>query len=462
MANTIGITAAVDAPAINDGEPIAPLFPLPFTPFEFYYLLEDRAEFPSVFQITLECRGQLDREALAQAYQLAHVRHPFLSALIERDKRDWPNWVEGPAPVLRWDGGSATEPWTSTATSDTGGVKLRVCQDGDRHEFRFLFHHVAVDGMGAFLFIADLFLAYSHFSSGESSEPDLRPLQPHRLLDRDGHGLFRRRVKLVDLLRLGGIFATLQFRRPAVVVERGVAPSVALPADAIGNYLAHHLSEAETEGLSRVAREQSVMLNDLLLRDYFLTLEKWNRGTREAWRPIRLAIPTNLRRREDYRMPAANVFSLAFMTRSARQCHRREALLASIRDEMVTIKSQKRGLYFEAGLRICSVWPAFMRWSIGRRWPFATAVFSNLGTGLDNVPLPAPDGLKVCGGLTFEGGAGAGPIRPDTRVSISVHTYAGRMAICLRCDPSVFDDDQQRAFLDSYVEHLRTTIATGT
>jgi hypothetical protein len=103
-----------------------------------------------------------------------------------------------------------------------------------------------------------------------------------------------------------------------------------------------------------------------------------------------------------------------------------------------------------------------MRWSIGRKWPFATAVFSNLGAGLDNVPLPSQGGLKVCGGLVFEGGAGAGPIRPDTRVSISVHTYAGRMAICLRCDPSLFNLEQQRAFLASYVDHLRTTIETGT
>jgi hypothetical protein len=462
MANTTGITAALEAQSANADDVSAPLFPLPFTPFEFYYLLEDRADFPSVFPVTLECRGTLDRAALAQAYQIAHARHPFLSAQINFDLRGWPFWTDGEAVSLSWTEGGGEAPWTSTGATDTGGVRLRICQDGDRQTFQFIFHHVAVDGMGAFLFIADLFLAYAHFSSGEPGEPELRPLQPQRLRDRDGHHLFNRKVKLIDLLRLGKIFGALQFSRPAVVVNHDEPVRELLPADTVGEYLVHHLTEAETAALSRVARVQTVMLHDLLLRDYFLTLEKWNRGTREGRRPIRMAVPTNLRRREDYRMPAANVFSLAFITRKGHQCERRAELLTSIRDEMATIKSQKRGLYFEAGLRISSFWPTLMRWSVNRKWPFATAVFTNLGTGLDNVPLPAMDGLKVCGDLTFEGGAGAGPLRPDTRVSIAVHTYAGRMAICLRCDPSLFSLDQQRAILDSYIENLRTTIETAT
>jgi len=462
MANSIGITAAPEAQSANADDVSAPLFPLPFTPFEFYYLLEDRADFPSVFPVTLECRGDLDRAAFAQAYQIAHVRHPFLSARINSDARGWPYWSDGETVSLQWTEANSTASSPAVCVADTGGLRLRVSRDGDRHTFQFIFHHVAVDGMGAFLFIADLFLAYAHYCSGEAGEPELRPLQPQRLRDRDGHQLFNRKVKLIDLLRLGKVFGGLQFRRPAVVVNHNEPCRESLPVDTIGEYLVHHLTEAETAALSRVARVQTVMLHDLLLRDYFLTLERWNRGTREGRRPIRMAVPTNLRRREDYRMPAANVFSLAFITRQGRQCLRRGELLTSIRDEMALIKSQKRGQYFEAGLRISSFWPTLMRWSVNRKWPFATAVFTNLGTGLDNVPLPAIDGLKVCGALTFEGGAGAGPLRPDTRVSIAVHTYAGRMAVCLRCDPSLFRIEQQREILDSYIEHLRATIESAT
>jgi hypothetical protein len=36
------------------------------------------------------------------------------------------------------------------------------------------------------------------------------------------------------------------------------------------------------------------------------------------------------------------------------------------------------------------------------------------------------------------------------------------MALCLRCDASLFSAEQQQAFLDSFIAQLRTTIETGT
>ena len=231
--------------------------------------------------------------------------------------------------------------------------------------------------------------------------------------------------------------------------------------DAASDYLVHHLTEHETAELSQVAGTLSVMLNDLLVRDYFLTLSRWNRGIAEARRPIRVIVPTNLRRREDYRMPAANVFSFAFLTRGVRDCENRESLLVSIRDEMATIERSRRGLYFEAGVRILSLWPPLLAWTLKRRWTFATAVFSNLGTGLDKVPLPSRDGRRTCGDLVFEGGSGAALIRPGTRVAFAVHTYAGRLAVSVRCDAQSISPSQRQAILDGFVDQLRTTIATS-
>ena len=137
-------------------------------------------------------------------------------------------------------------------------------------------------------------------------------------------------------------------------------PDDALVPNAATDFLVHHLTEEDTAELSRIAAERSVMLNDLLVRDYFLMLAQWNRGTSQARRPLRILIPTNMRRREDLRLPAANVFSYAFITRYARDCEDREALLDSIRDEMAAIKRDKRGLYYEAALRlICMCPPLF-------------------------------------------------------------------------------------------------------
>jgi hypothetical protein len=443
------------------GQPEDSLFPLRFTPFEFYYLVEDRPDYPSAFPVYLESRGTLDREAFAHAFHLAHIRHPLLSAGIELDKKQWPYWVAREPPAISWTDDARDCCSKSTAVASSNGLQMHVRQDGDQIRWTFLFHHCSVDGMGAFLFISDLLVAYEHCCSGNPESLPLRPLDPLRLRDRDGHQLFNRKIKLIDLARVVRVNVPLSVRRAAVVSNHERPEQNVAIVDNSSEDLVQHLTEHETAELSRVAGSLSVMLNDLLLRDYFLTLSSWNRGSSEARRPIRVMVPTNLRRREDYHMPAANVFSFVFLTRRVRDCENRDSLLASIRDEMATVKRNKMGLYFEAGLRMFSAWPPLLTWSLKREWTFATAIFSNLGTGLDNIPLPLCDACRSCGNLVFEGGWGAAPIRPGTRVSIAVHTYAGRLGICVRCDPKSLTPDQHQAILNAYVDQLRTTIASG-
>jgi hypothetical protein len=440
------------------------LFPLRFTPFEFYFLCEDRPDFAGVIPIELVARGRLDRAALEQAYAATHERHPFLSARIEHDRKGWPTWVAGrPAPIRYSSDPAPRDPWRASARV---GVQMQVRQFAERVEFHLVFDHVAVDGLGAFQFVADLFEAYAHACTGGA--PPWRRLEPERLRDRDGHQLFNRRVRPVDLLRIARVHLPLNLRQAALVSEEkqgeqnGTTRDDRVEPGSPTDFLVEHLSREETADLARVAAKLSVMLNDLLVRDYFLMLAEWNRGTSQARRPLRVLIPTNMRRREDLRMPAANVFSYAFITRYARDCRDRERLLATIRDEMAAIKREKRGLYYEAAMRFFCFWPAFLRWSLARDWAFATAVFTNLGTGFDRLRLPTRDGLKVAGELLFEIGAGVGPIRPGTRISFAAHNYAGRLAIGARCDHQSLSPAQQQALLDAYVAQLRTTIACQT
>jgi hypothetical protein len=433
------------------------LFPLRFTPFEYYFLCEDRPEFPGVIPIELVARGRLDRAALERAYELAHARHPLLSARIERDRRGWPAWIAGEPEPIHFAEGPPAADWLRDGAR--AGVQMHVCRRDERYEFRLVFHHVAVDGLGAFQFVGDLFEAYAHLCAGHDDPPPWRRLEPALLRERDAHQLFRRKVRPVDFWRMARVHLPLSLRQAALVSEengqRGDPGQPSLPTD----FLVEHLGVDETDALARVAAGRSVMLNDLLVRDYLLMLAEWNRGTAQEDRPLRILIPTNMRRREDQRMPAANVFSYAFITRYARDCRDPDQLLESIRDEMAEIKRTRRGLYYEAAMRLICYWPAFLRWSLAREWAFATAVFTNLGTGFDRLRLPTHDGRKQAGDLLFEIGAGVGPIRPGTRISFAAHNYAGRLAIGACCDQQALSPAQQQALLAAYVGRLRATIA---
>ena len=449
---------ASEAAVSQVAEAVAGLFPLRLTPFEYYYLLEDRRDYPAVFHIRLECRGTLDREAFARAFQLAHTRHPLLSARLERDRSGWPIWVAGRPEPIHWDydPGASSEEFHGSHIS--ARLRANVIQDGDRSVLSFVFHHVAVDGMGGFLFIADLMLAYAHYSLGEPGPPKLRALETPLLRERNEHTLSRRGIRPIDLVRLPRVTLPLLFQRVALFGRRDKRAPESCDESLASEYLIHTLSEQETALLSHVAQKLEVRLHELLLRDYFLMLAAWNQNSDEARRPMRVLVPTNLRRREHFRMPAANVFGYTFLTRRSRDCGDRSRLLLSIRSEMAAIKSGRRALYHEAGLRLSCVWPRFLKWSLERKGPFATAVFTNLNAGFDRVPLPGREGRRVAGELIVENGYGAGPIRPDTRVSLAVHNYAGRMSIALRSDHKVFGPHEQNAILQAYLEQLRTTM----
>lgn len=161
-------------------------------------------------------------------------------------------------------------------------------------------------------------------------------------------------------------------------------------------------------------------------------------------------------------MPAANMFGFTFMTRKAKHCQDRSALLESIRREMAAMKSTRWALYHELGLQVFTLWPRLLQWSVRRKWTFATAVFTNLNAGFDHVPLPWHNDRRLAGNLLVENGYGAGPIRPDTRLSLAIHNYAGRISVAVNSDSKVFHPDQQQALLDAYLAQLRETVDSGT
>ncbi len=429
------------------------LFPLRFTPFEFFFLCDDRAAYRGIIPIEVKAEGHLDNGALGRAFSMAQARHPLLSARIQDDQKGWPWWSEGdPQQVVFEHDAEVPDP---TGGRSVAAVQLRVRVDGTRVRFLFAFRHVAVDGLGAFQFISDVFLAYAHFSRGGSGPPSWRSLEPELLRERDRHQLFRRKLKVVDVWRMLRVHLPLSLRPAALVSDQKPAlASDSLAPSLATDFLVEYLTEDETAALSRIAAKRAVMLNDLLLRDFFLMLAAWNRGTLQENGPLRIMIPTNMRVREDARMPAANVFSYAFVTLYASACRNRRQLLKTISADMAMIKRHKLGLYYEAGLRLFCRFPAFVRWSLNRKWAFATAVFTNLGSAFDHLPLPSKDRHKLAGDLILETGAGVGPIRPDTRLSFSAHSYAGRLSIGARGDASCFTPSQQHALLNSYVAHL--------
>ena len=110
-----------------------------------------------------------------------------------------------------------------------------------------------------------------------------------------------------------------------------------------------HTFEPEEHRLIRQAsRMEGATLNDLLLRDIFLTLRQWNAGRASAAanRWLRIAIPVSLRTGDGTCTSAANSVSYNFVTRDSSQCGDVRALLLGIRRENDVATRGRRSLLF--------------------------------------------------------------------------------------------------------------------
>ncbi len=444
------------------------IFPLPMVAFERYMLADDRPEYPMTFVMAVQLAGEIDRAAMEESLRETLERHPLLRAVVDRTIARRPCWVSaGEKPVaFDWDMESVPLECAGGEAIDLAthpGLRAWARQGENRVELTFQFHHACCDGIGAMRFIGDVLGAYGL----RTAWGDDRPV-PHTL---DAQGLHGRAVlgrhEESTFARLGALLRTLPLtlkfirRHPRPLASGRTAwqePSTPLPFPGIKRVV---LSEADTRQLRQASRRQGVTLNDLLLRDVFLTVADWNQrsavGPSRGW--LRVLMPTNLRGPDDEAMPAANLVSLSFLTRHTSECGRPRELLAGIHGETSSIKRIHRGLYFirviEAALVLCGEIPRLL---VGRRCR-ATVVLSNMGDigHWFAKTFPHRRGRMVVGNLTLEGVTAAPPIRPNTTAALLVHSYADRLNVNILCDRRVFSPRQAEELLRDYTERLQRT-----
>ncbi|HEV3024977.1 MAG TPA: hypothetical protein VGX76_21030, partial [Pirellulales bacterium] len=323
----------------------------------------------------------------------------------------------------------------------------------------FELHHSCCDGLGGFRFVGDVLAAYARQTSGDSAAK-LPPLDAELLEGRGTFGITRPTPRewighaaytLTDGLRL-------MARRPLAVAVPQTNSDTTVHSPPVHRIETRILDPAELDALQRAARASGVTVNDLLLCYLFAALLDWNRvhGRREPRGWLRVNVPTNLRRREDERMPAANVMSFAFLDRHTRDCQDLAGLLQSIRRETKAIKDRRLGLYFIVQMGILAAIPGALPFALSRGRCLATAVLTNVGdlTGPWSEQLPRQGDKLAVGNLVLESVGGTPPLRRLTHVGVGVATYGGRMSVSLLCDRHCFNQEQAGQFLDSYVARI--------
>ncbi len=139
-------------------------------------------------------------------------------------------------------------------------------------------------------------------------------------------------------------------------------------------------------------------------------------------------------------MSAANRMSYVFLTRQARETADTAGLLESVRNETELVRRYGLGLLFLGNIASVLALPGLLKWLLSGERCFATTILSNFGNVTRQIggDFPSKEGRLVMGNVRLERWHVAAPVRHLTRAAFSALTYAGRLNICLQCDPPSF------------------------
>jgi hypothetical protein len=441
------------------------LFPLHLSPIESLFCADDRPAYPMTFTVQFVFTGNVNMPAFEVALLAALARHPLLRSHRKPAKRGLPCWVlsECTMPIVDW--GPPNEPLHLPSgepidLANEVGLRIWVRVGDGRSTITFQFHHACCDGIGSYRFLGDLLALYGKLTGIDGQAYELAPLEAATLR--------QRRLRMTELAFRGQrrrlVWRCLQ--QWFEVYRRRIAPLWPLrqrltekQRAEFPGMVVYSFDRDGHDAIRAAAGQLHITVNDFLIAALFQTIHDWN-IRRNPWWPgrwLRIMMPTDMRDVQDYSMPAANLVSYTFITRSARASQCARALAPGIRDETSLIAQLKRGAMFGDAVAGAMTYRWLLPYLVSGERCLATAVLSNVGDPTKRfiAKLPRSAGRIVAGNLILEDIVGVPPLRPKTNVTICAMTYRRRLTICMRCSPHFFTIEDTRQLNEWYIQRVQ-------
>ena len=339
------------------------LFPLPLTPFERYYLTDDRPDYPTTCPLEMRFSGQLQREPFLNALREVIARHPLLAARVA-DGPNGPQWVPSgqSEPAFDWaDESIAIDPPGGEYLDlrVAAGLRTWVRTSADTTRVLMQFHHACCDGLAIFQVAEDLLVLYAAAFAGRDAglaEPALERLRDRGDVDLTGAPKPSLTIAIRDVWVTAQIWSSVLFRTCAVVAEptqprTNTASPSAHPSKTILAFETQVLDRDESRKYAELAAALGVTVNDLLLRDGLVALRQWSQRQGHArLGACRVNVPVYVRGRASGDIPASNGIGFAFVSANPDKIADGGALLGEVHRQMELVKNGKLALYFLGGL----------------------------------------------------------------------------------------------------------------
>jgi hypothetical protein len=415
---------------------------------------DDRPSASMTFFLHAVLHGSIDRSLMSQAVAVAQKRHVLTRAVIggsRKAKTRNLSWQPAANPLAPISFATAGDPLPGPIDLDAHidirrevGVRLFFRQHADRTELFLQFHHAVADAIAATRFLEDVLAAYGAQASG--GEPPFRHLNAALLAQRSKSS----RIEIADVARLvrdaARVFRLMR-REAEPVVGRSNATIIA-PSN-YPSFVSTALSSEDLRHLRQHGLAAGATVNDVLLRNLFLALKTFRQAD-ETRRPIRVAMPVNLRGAALAAAPVAPIVGMAFIDRPVGAINPQTEFLAGIVRETRRIKDEHGAAALLRAVNLAGRRPLLLRTMCKPTYCFATAVLSNVVSPFEGSPLAGPDGKLRAGPITLESCALLPPIRPLTHAAIGVLTYSGVTQIALNFDARSVDTADASRLLELF------------
>ncbi|MEX0670645.1 MAG: hypothetical protein WD060_09340 [Pirellulales bacterium] len=439
----------------------------PLTPFESFLWFDDRPQFPLLFRVDLRFDGRIDTESMRGAYRFALGRHPLLRSTIRavQGAATWHAAATGWQELELLSKEVSDEPrmeWVDL--TQVAGLRGGLRQTDTGWDVRLEFHHACCDGQGARMFIQDLVMAYAVLRKCCEHATPFLPIDISHL---DRRGQFTGPGAVIPHLRRMRSTLRLLTPRPrpaakvysAAMSQRLSTPPTASTALQPTGLCSHTFQPDVVLQLQDVQRHNGASFNDVAVAILFEVLGRWQRdhgASARSW--IRIAVPVDLRSREDERLPAANRYTYLFLNRRAEACGEWSGLLAGVQAELQAQRQSREGLCLLATLGIISRWPRLLRWVLRLPLCLSTAVLTNLSDPTrrlrKRLPVDADGFFWLDGARCYDVRVVTPPLRPQTHWGLGLVEYAGRMTVLFRYDATTIDAEAAERVKADYVAAL--------
>ncbi|HZZ20129.1 MAG TPA: condensation domain-containing protein [Opitutaceae bacterium] len=438
---------------------------LPLTPLEVYLFEDDSAAYPGWQTMRMRWKGKLQRPEIEKAWSETTSQHPLLNAQVRRGLLGRLYWqLDATSPTIHWSRRRDDSEWPQWLPLDIErgtGVRLYVIEDDERADLVFSVHHAVCDGLSINDFAEDMMLRYAK-ALGDPVEPKAKPADGLlEIRGRMGGSLLER--LWLPLLQTAGIIAESKLLRRTVapIVPHVPEPESSPRPPQWPALVSREWTPAETAAIRDVAKQLKAGLPEMLMRDLQATVGAWRlaQGINAPDEWIRLSCAVSLRRKVKGTWPAANMFGIAIIDRSAKQLANRERLLRRAKEDMKLIHDWHFGYSFWMLLRLRRWWPGGIREYAKRPVTRMTLVMSFLGKVYPRTTLIKRHGLISVPGAVMEQMYGLAPMRPGTAACVDMAIVNGNFVAFLHYDPRFITDEKAHAFMDEFAVQLSKSVA---